>query len=74
MGNEKPAKDRRTADPYMDRRSGEDRREAYDIDYFTGGGTERRKRVDRRKREERRKDCTQISKWSSVCVDEIKNK
>jgi hypothetical protein len=33
----------RKTDPFLDRRSGEDRREAYDLDYFRDGGAERRK-------------------------------
>jgi hypothetical protein len=35
-------KNDRVADPYLDRRSGDDRREAYDSDYFKNGGVERR--------------------------------
>lgn len=69
MGHVRPTKDKRTTDPYMDRRSGEDRREAYNIDYFAEGGLERREGKDRRKCKERREGCTQTSKWLSVCVD-----
>ena len=63
-----PPKEKRKKDPYLDRRSGEDRREAYSIDYFANGGAERRKRTDRRQPKERRKDCVKVSKWSSVCA------
>jgi hypothetical protein len=38
-----------TADPSPDRRSGGDRRIAYDLDYFEQGGPERRKGGERRK-------------------------
>jgi hypothetical protein len=34
MTVEAPPKEKRKKDPYLDRRSGEDRREAYDINYF----------------------------------------
>ena len=41
-------KDRRLADPYTDRRSGEDRRQVYDSDYWEKVGIERRSMKDRR--------------------------
>jgi hypothetical protein len=63
-----PPREKRKNDPYLDRRSGEDRREVYDIDYFADGGAEKRKRDERRKPKERRKDCVKVSKWSSVCA------
>ena len=61
----------RKADPYVDRRSGDDRRVVYDSDYFENGGMERRQAADRRKQNERRDSCIRVSKWSSVCPDEI---
>jgi hypothetical protein len=62
-------KDSRVRDPYMDRRSGEERRQAYDSDYFETQGLERRKNKDRRLRAERRDRCVRVSRWSSVCPD-----
>jgi hypothetical protein len=59
--------EKRKSDPYLDRRSGEDRRKAYDLDHFADGGLERRDEKERRKPNERRKDCVKVSKWSSVC-------
>ena len=38
MEKEKISKDARISDPYVDRRSGEDRRQVYDADYFQNGG------------------------------------
>ena len=64
-------KDKRTSDPFVDRRSGEDRRVAYDLNYFSNGGIERRKGTDRRQQDERRDSCVRVSKWSSVCKDDI---
>ena len=61
----------RKSDPYVDRRSGDDRRDVYDSDYFENGGMERRQGLDRRQQNERRDACTRVSKWSSVCPDEI---
>jgi hypothetical protein len=72
MTEKKPQKEKRKKDPYLDRRTVEDRREAYDIDYFADAGTERRNGKDRRKPQERRKGCVKVSKWSSVCVGENK--
>lgn len=59
----------RKGDPYMDRRSGEDRRQVYSLDYFLQGNPDRRKRRERRIHKERRLDHVQISKWYSVCPD-----
>jgi len=63
-------KNKRKKDPFVDRRSGEDRREGYDLDYFQEGGTERRKRKERRRKGERRDSCIPVSDWSSVCPDD----
>ena len=62
--------DERLADPYIDRRSGDDRREVYDSDYFDGGGLEQRSGQDRRQQDERRDSCLRVSRWSSVCPDD----
>ena len=69
MTVETPPKEKRKKDRYLDRRSVEDRREVYDIEYFAEGGAERRMRGDRRKPKERREDCVKVSKWSSVCAE-----
>ena len=61
----------RTADPYVDRRSGDDRRGVYDSDYFENDGLERRQGKDRRQPDERRQGCVRVSEWSSVCPDEM---
>ena len=70
MKEEKILKDVRKSDPYVDRRSGEDRRQVYDADYFQNGGLERRSGKERRRHYERRKDCIRVSKWSSICSAE----
>jgi hypothetical protein len=70
MGGDPESKDKRAADPFIDRRSGEDRRGAYDLDYFEQDGIERRKKGERRTRDERRDQCTKVSDWSSVCPPE----
>jgi len=58
--------DDRVSDPYLDRRSGEDRRQVYDSDYFENGGVERRTGIDRRQQGERRDGYIRVTKWSSV--------
>ena len=63
-------KDARINDPYLDRRSGADRRQAYDLDYFPGGGIERRLGKERRRPDERRDGWVRVSEWSSVCPDD----
>ena len=45
---------RRKGSRYLDRRSGEDRRKVYSLNYFIKGGTERRTPVDRRRILDRR--------------------
>jgi hypothetical protein len=66
MEEGKNSKDVRISDPYVDRRSGEDRRQVYDADYFQNGGKERRSGKERRRHYERRKDSIRVSKWSSI--------
>lgn len=56
----------------MDRRSGEDRRREYDLDYFSNGGVERRNWKEQRSNEERRVGWTRVSKWSSVSQKALK--
>lgn len=51
---------------YQDRRSGDDRRQVYDLRYLESND-DRRKDVERRFNIERRKDCCRISTWSSMC-------
>jgi hypothetical protein len=70
MAADNPKNDKRKKDPYIDRRSGKDRREAYSINYFSNGGLERRQAQDRRTPGERREDCISVTDWSSVCVED----
>ena len=50
----------------LDRRSGEDRRKTYSLDYFVKGGKERRRADERRHGGERRQQWMRIDKWYSV--------
>jgi hypothetical protein len=59
-----PPKDRRRR--LLDRRSGDDRRSAYSLDYFLNGGLERRHGEERRRQAERRVDWKRVVKWYSV--------
>ena len=68
MNESESWKDRRIADPFLDRRSGDDRREAYDLDFFEQDNIERRSGIECRRRGERRAQFVNISEWSSVCV------
>jgi hypothetical protein len=52
----------------IDRRSGEDKRKVYSLDYFSMGGKKRRRGRERRTMGERRKNWGRISKWYSVYV------
>jgi len=55
----------------IDRREGEDMREAHSLDYFNEGGRERRENAERRRLNERRSEWVRVSKWSSVYVDKV---
>ncbi len=50
----------------FDRRSGEDKRIRYNLDYFTDGGEERRNGKERRQSGERRSSWARVYKWCSV--------
>lgn len=50
----------------VDRRTGEDKRSRYSLDYFTDGGAERRKGRERRESGERRSGWARVYKWCSV--------
>jgi hypothetical protein len=67
MTESKPLKVRRIGDPFLDRRCGDDRREAYELGYFSHGGVERRRGVESRTKDERRDKHVRTSQWSSVC-------
>jgi hypothetical protein len=71
LSNKKRHKGIRQKDPFTDRRSGEDRREAYDLDYFQNDGFERRIGGERRQNEERRDNCIRVSQWTSICPDDL---
>jgi hypothetical protein len=54
----------------VNRRRLDNRRRVYSLDYFSQGGIERRKALDRRKRNhDRRKGWVKISDGSSVYID-----
>ena len=63
--NKEPAKDQMKRS-LMDRRSGDDKRKLYNLDYFTAGGEERRKGKERLQSDERRKGWVRVYKWCSV--------
>ncbi len=74
MKGNKYFKDRRVGDPYVDRRSGEDRRQVYDSGYWESVGIERRSAKDKRQQKERRGNWVKVSKWSSVCPEDKADK
>ena len=67
MTESQSLRDRRIADPFFDRRLGDDRREGYELGYFAQGGMQRRKVLERRQKYERRDKCVRTNKWSSIC-------
>ena len=57
---------------FLDRRSGKDRRRKIKLNYFLYKGSEKRNLAERRSQTERREDWVKVSKWSSVCLRDIK--
>ena len=57
---------------FFDRRSVKDRRRKIKLAYFSYKGPERRNLKERRLQAERRQDWVRVSRWSSVCLREIK--
>ena len=57
---------------FYDRRSVKDRRRKIKLAYFSYKGPERRNLKERRLQAERRQDWVRVSRWSSVCLREIK--
>ncbi len=57
---------------FYDRRSVKDRRRKIKLAYFAYKGSERRNLKERRSEAERRKDWVRVSRWSSVCLRQIK--
>ncbi|MCP4114038.1 MAG: hypothetical protein GY737_01300 [Desulfobacteraceae bacterium] len=54
----------------FDRRSGDDRRQVYNMDHFQAVGIERRLNVEGRRKilEEKRRNWVRVTRWSSVYV------
>ena len=69
MNEIKYSKGKRVGDPFLDRRSGENRRQVYDSFYWDDEGAERRSAKDRRQPKERRDSYVRVSKWSNVCKE-----
>lgn len=58
-------------DSLLDRRIEIDRREAYDLNYLSQGGVERRRAKERRSQAERREGWLRVSEWYSVSMRAI---
>jgi len=56
-------------DPFFDRRTGDDRHEACDLDYFRNSGAKKGEQAERRQPLERREGCIRVSEWSSICPE-----
>ena len=52
----------------IDRRSGNDRRQDYNLNYFEENNSERRSHIERRYPHENRLDWVRYSQWQSVFV------
>ncbi len=55
----------------VDRRTDEDRRQLYDLNYFEAGNPERRILKERRDSEERRGDWVRLGRWFSVHTESL---
>ncbi len=61
----------KSRDSLLDRRIEIDRRKAYDLNYMSQGGVERRRVKERRSQAERRDGWLRVSEWYSVCLRAI---
>jgi len=61
MSESQSLKDRMAIDPVLDRRSGEDRRKVYDLEFFKGGGIERRSGVESRQKGDHSVESVNVS-------------
>lgn len=66
--------ERRLVGITLDRRFGIDRRKAYDLDYLSNGGVERRRLKERRSLKERRAGWMPAGQGSSVFVGTFEKK
>ena len=57
---------------FFDRRSVKDRRRKIKLAYFSYKGSERRNMKERRSQAEKRDGWVRVSRWSSVCLRDIK--
>jgi len=57
----------------IDRRSGYDRRNEHNLDYFLNGGADRRKQRKRRSIIERRAKWCRLNEWYSVPQQSLEN-
>lgn len=55
----------------VDRRAEKDRRKAYNLNYLSSGGVERRNTKERRSEDERRTGWLRIDNWYSICMRAI---
>jgi hypothetical protein len=53
----------------VDRRTGDDRRDVHDLEYFESDGHERRSGKERRVLPEKRTGWVRVSRWHSICVN-----
>ncbi|MCF6290415.1 MAG: hypothetical protein L3J03_05405 [Desulfobacterales bacterium] len=71
VGRSRKDAQKREPEPFkrsgLDRRSGDDRRRAYHVDYFDQGGVERRC-GERRNPEEKRDGWIRVGKWVGICI------
>jgi hypothetical protein len=71
MNESQLLKDRRALDPLLDRRSGGDRRKLHDLEFFKGGGIERRGGVESRQAEDHNVQSGNVSQAPAYVQNKI---
>ena len=71
MSESQPSKDGKSIDPLIDRRSGDDRRKLHVLDFFKGGGIERRSGVESRQKGNHSVQSVAVSRAQSYIQNKI---
>ena len=71
MSDSQSLKDGRSIDPLLDRRSGNDRRKLHVLEFFKGGGIERRSGIESRQKGNHSVQSVNVSRTQSYIQNKI---
>ena len=71
MSDSQSLKDGRSIDPLLDRRSGNDRRKLHVLEFFKGGGIERRSGIESRQKKNHSVQSVNVSRAQSYIQNKM---